>query len=63
MGRRNPTLSARDEAAPLLADVEISRLWAGLMRILLTGSSGQIGSALRRCSRKRLRRRALVGHL
>ena len=43
----NPSLSARDAAAPLLSRCEEAPgLRPDLMRILLTGTSGQVGGAL-----------------
>ena len=44
-GVANPSLSARDGAAPLLAEVK-NLPWPDLMRILLTGTNGQVGGAL-----------------
>ena len=47
-GVESPTVSARDAAAPLLADVRgLPSLWADLMRILVTGVTGQVGSGAR----------------
>ena len=47
MGRREPVaLRARRRGAAAVGGQESSRLWTGLMRIVVTGVTGQVGRAL-----------------
>ena len=49
----SPKLSARDAAAPLLAEIRASaQIRAGLMRILVTGTTGQVGERPGRAARR-----------